>query len=229
MRRTDDLVTMSTCAGTHIDGLAHVTYDGFMYNGFPATNVTVSGGALTCGVETLPPIVTRGVLLDVAAGKGVAGLDEIDPGYAITAADLDAAAEQAGVTVQSGDAVLVRTGDMRHLKAGDRERYALGDDFHFPGLSVHSIEWFREHDVAAVFTDNYAFESFPPPSPDWSDTLAVHMLHIRDMGLVQGQNWDFEELAADCAADGQYDFLLVAAPEPIKGATSTPVAPVALK
>ena len=80
-----------------------------------------------------------------------------------------------------------------------------------------------------MFTDNYAFESFPPPSPDWSDTLAVHMLHIRDMGLVQGQNWDLEDLAADCVADGQCEFLLVAAHEPITGATSAPVAPVAVK
>jgi kynurenine formamidase len=226
---SDDLVTMSTCAGTHIDGLSHVTYDGFMYNGFPAANVTVAAGATTCGVETLPPIVSRGVLLDIAALKGVDGLDEVDPGYAITAADLDAAADRAGLTMQTGDVVLVRTGEMRHLKAGDRQRYALGDRFRFPGLSVHSIEWFHAHDVAAVFADTYAFESFPPPSPDWSDTLAVHMLHIRDMGLIQGQNWDLEELAADCATDGRCEFLLVAAPEPITGATSAPVSPVAVK
>ncbi len=226
---SDDLVSMSTCAGTHIDGLSHVTYDGFMYNGFPATNVTVSAGARTCGVETLPPIVTRGVLLDVAALKGVDGLDDVDPGYAITAADLDEAAERAGITVDSGDAIVVRTGEMRHFKSGDRRRYALGDSFRFPGLSVHTVEWFHTHDVAAVFADTYAFESFPPPSPDWSDTLAVHMLHIRDMGLIQGQNWDLEDLAADCAADGQCDFLLVAAPEPITGATSAPVSPVAVK
>ena len=66
----------------------------------------------------------------------------------------------------------------------------------------------HDHDVAAAFTDTYAYEVFPPPSPDWSDTLAVHMLHIRDMGLIQGQNWDLEALAADCAADGQHDMLL---------------------
>ena len=226
---TDDMVTMSTSASTHIDGLAHVTYDGFMYNGFPASNITVSAGATTCGVETLPEIVTRGVLLDVARVKGVDGLDEVDPAYAITGADLDAAAAQAGVDVQPGDAVLVRTGYMRHFKAGDRKRYALGDRYRFPGLSMHSVQWMRDHDVAGAFVDTYAYEVFPPASPDWSDTLAVHMLQIRDMGLIQGQNWDFEALAADCAADGRYDHLLLAAPEPITGATSTPVSPVAVK
>lgn len=225
----DDMVTMSTSAGTHVDALSHVTYDGFMYNGFPATNVTASAGATTCGVETMPPIVTRGILLDVPATRGVAGLDEIDPSYAIGAADLDAAVALTGLTVEPGDAVLVRTGEMRHFRAGDRRRYALGDRYRFPGLSLHSVEWLRRHDVAAAFSDSYAYEVFPPSSPDWSDTLAVHMLHLRDMGLIQGQNWDLEALAADCVADGQYDMLLVAAPEPITGATSSPVHPVAVK
>ena len=226
---TDDLVTMSTAAGTHVDALSHITYDGFMYNGFPASNVIASAGAITCGVEKVPEIVTRGVLLDVAQVHGVAGLDEVDPGYAITGADLDAAAELAGVTVVTGDAVLVRTGDMRHFLAGDRDRYALGDQYRFPGLSIHSIEWMRSHDVSAAFVDTYPYESFPPASPDWSDTLAVHMLHLRDIGLIQGQNWNFEALAADCAADRQYDMLLVAAPEPITGACSAPINPVAVK
>jgi kynurenine formamidase len=226
---TDDMVTMSTSAGTHIDGLSHITYDGFMYNGFPASNITASAGATTCGVEHMPPIITRGVLLDVARAKGVDGIDELDPAYAITGADLDVAAERAGVDVQSGDAVLVRTGYMRHYKAGKRKLYASGDQYRIPGLSMHSVEWMHDHDVAAAFTDTYAYEVFPPSSPDWSDTLAVHMLQIRDMGLIQGQNWDLEELAADCAADGQYDALLLAAPEPLTGATSTPVAPVAVK
>jgi kynurenine formamidase len=226
---TDDLVTMSTAAGTHIDCLSHITYDDLMYNGFPASNVTASAGAITCGAETLPEIVTRGVLLDVARVKGVDGLDEVDPAYAITGDDLDAAADRAGVQVQSGDAVLVRTGFMRHFKAGRRKLYASGDQYRIPGLSMHSVEWMHDHDVAAAFVDTYAYEVFPPFSPDWSDTLAVHMLQIRDMGLIQGQNWDLEALAADCAADGQHDMLLLAAPEPITGASSTPVNPVAVK
>lgn len=225
---SDDRVTMSTAAGTHVDALSHITYDGLMYNGFPASNVSQAGAA-TCGIETMPPIVSRALLLDVAGVHGVDGLDLVDPGYAITGDDLDAAVTQAGVTVQPGDVVLVRTGEMRYFLAGRRERYAVGADFHFPGLSIHSVEWMHSHDVAAAFTDTYAYEVFPPHSPDWSDTLAVHMLHLRDMGLIQGQNWNFEELATDCGADGQYDMLLLAAPEPITGATSSPVNPIAVK
>lgn len=224
---TDDMVTMSTCAGTHVDALCHISYDGLLYNNTPVSVVTASAGALKLGAEKLPDIVTRGVLLDLPRVKGVAGLDELDPGYAITGDDLDAAADAAGVTIQSGDVVLVRTGEMRHYAAGDRQRYAVGDKFRLPGLSLHSIEWMHRHDVAGAFTDSYTYEAFPPTKPDWSDCLAVHMIHLRDMGLIQGQNWDLEELAVACGDAEQWDFLLSAAPEPLVGASSAPVSPVA--
>jgi kynurenine formamidase len=225
---SDDAVHMSTCAGTHIDTLAHVSYDGVLWNGFPASSISPETGAAVCGAETLSPIVTRGIVVDIARRRGVDALDEIDPGYAITGDDLDEALAAAHLTPEPGDVLLVRTGDIRHLHAGDRERYATGDQFRFPGLSLASVEWVRRHDIAGAFTDTYAYEAFPPPSPDWADTLCVHMLQIRDMGLIQGQNWDLEALSARCAEEGRWDVLLVATPEPIVGATSAPVAPVAV-
>ncbi|HMX66688.1 MAG TPA: cyclase family protein [Microthrixaceae bacterium] len=225
---TDDLVTMSTCAGTHVDALSHVSYDGFLYNGVPTSAVTAQYGASKLGAEKLPPIVTRGLLLDVARAKGVDSLDEISPGYAITAEDLDAAAELVRVTPAPGDVILVRTGQMRHYHAGDRQRYTVGTDFSQPGLSVHTIGWIHRHDLAGAFVDTYAYEAFPPTQADWSDCLAVHLLQIRDMGLLQGQNWDLEELADACAERGSGEVLLVAALEPLVGATSAPVAPVAV-
>lgn len=225
---TDDLVTMSTCAGTHIDALSHVSYDGLLYNGVPISAVTAQYGASRLGAEKLPAIVTRGLVLDVARLKGVDSLDEISPGYAITAADLDAAADLAKVTPESGDVVLVRTGQMRHYLAGDRKRYAVGREFSQPGLSVHTVEWMAERDVAGAFGDTYAYEAFPPSRDDWADCLAVHLLHVRDMGLLQGQNWDLEALGAACSEEGRGDVLLIAAPEPLVGASSAPVAPVAV-
>lgn len=225
---TDEIVVMSTCAGTHVDALAHVSYDGLLYNGVPTSAVTVQYGATRLGAEHLPAIATRGVLLDVARAKGVDGLDELSPGYAVTGEDLDAAAELAKVEVQPGDVVLVRTGEMRHYRNGDRRRYAVGVDFQLPGLSVQSVPWLRDHDVAGAFTDTYAYEVFPPTEPDWSDCLAVHLLHVRDMGLLQGQNWDLEDLSVACVEAGRGDVLLLAAPEPLVGAASTPVAPVAV-
>lgn len=225
---TDDLVTMSTCAGTHVDALCHVSYDGLLYNGVPTSTVTAQYGAARLGAEKLPQIVTRGVLVDLPRLKGLAGLDEADPGYAITADDLDAALDVAGVTIEPGDVLCVRTGEMRHYHAGARERYATGTEFQLPGLSVHTIEWLHRHDVAGAFTDTYAYEAFPPSMPDWSDCLVVHMIQLRDMGLLQGQNWDLEALSVACAEEQRWTFLLCAAPEPIVGASSAPVAPVAV-
>jgi kynurenine formamidase len=225
---TDDLVMMSTCAGTHVDALSHVSYGGFLYNGVPTSAVSAQYGATKLGAEKLPQIVTRGLLLDIARMKGVDALDEIAPGYAITADDLTAACEQAKVTPQEGDVILVRTGQMRYYHAGDRQRYAVGTEFSQPGLSVDTISWIRDLDLAGAFVDTYAYEAFPPTQPDWSDCLAVHLLQLRDMGLLQGQNWDFEALADVCAEDGRGDVLLLAAPEPLVGATSAPVAPVAV-
>lgn len=225
---SDDAVHMSTSAGTHVDTLAHVSYDGLIWNGFPASSITSEGGASVCGAETLAPIVTRGLVVDLPRLRGVDGLDEIDPGYPVSGDDLDEALDAAGLRAEPGDVVLLRTGDIRHLHAGRRERYTLGDRFRFPGPSLASVGWVRRHDVAGLFTDTYAYEAFPPPSPDWSDTLCVHMLHLRDIGLLQGQSWDLEALAEACAEAGRWEVLLVAAPEPIAGATSTPVAPVAV-
>jgi kynurenine formamidase len=223
---TDDLVTMSTCAGTHIDALCHVGYDGRLYNDRPISTITPSTGATWCGAEKLPAIATRGVLLDIPRSRGV---DRLDAGTAIGADDLDAACEAARVEIASGDAICVRTGEMQWYRDGERARYATGEDWKNTGLGVSAIEWFGARDVAAVFCDNYTYEVMPPESGNWDDLLAVHMIQLRDMGLLQGQNWDFEALAAAVADDGAADFLLVASPEPIVGATSAPVAPVAIR
>lgn len=215
---SDDVVTMGVQAATHWDGLAHAGYGGELYNGVPASVVT-ERGAERLGIEHVGPFTTRGVLLDIARLKGV---DHFDEGYPITGDDLDAAASAAGVTVEPGDAVLVRTGQMAFLP-DDRERY----NHPSPGLSTKSIEWIRDHDVAAVATDTLVFEVWPCEDP--KVLLPVHMIHLRDLGLLQGQNWYLDELAADCAADGRFTVLLVASPLPLTRSVGGPVAPVALK
>lgn len=223
---TDDMITMSTCAATHIDGLVHVGYDGELYGGRPVGTVRARGGASWAGVENIPPIATRGLLLDIPRARGV---EELDAGSAITPADLEAALETAGLAVEPGDALCVRTGEMRHYHRGDRRRYAVGSDWKMTGLGVSCVEWFHERDVAAVFTDNYAYEVMPPETDNWDDLLAVHMIQLRDMGMVQGQNFDLERLADACAADGRYSFFLVVGGEPIVGATSAPAHPIAIR
>lgn len=218
---SDDVVTMGLQAATHWDALAHVSYSGNLYNGNPASGIN-EWGASACGISNVKTLTGRGVLLDVAAAKGV---DELDLGYAITADDLDAAVAHAGLTIASGDIVLIRTGLMARYFAGDKQSYNGWSGS--PGPGVSCVEWFHRHEIAATATDTLVFEVFPPEYPD--AMLAVHMLDLVDLGMTQGQNWNLEELADDCAADGQYDFFLEASPLPFVGACGSPVNPVAIK
>ena len=219
VRFNDDAVQMGLQAATHWDALAHVSYRGRMYNGCSPSVVT-EAGATRLGAERIDAVVGRGVLLDVARAAGV---PRLDGGVALTAADLSRAEELGQVTVGEGDIVLLRTGQMQLLRAGDKMAYAIST----AGPSMQTVRWFHERGVAAVATDNLSFEVFP--CEDGAPLLPVHMLHIVEMGLLQGQNFDLEALAADCADDGRYAFLLSATPEPFVGACGAPVAPVAVK
>jgi kynurenine formamidase len=221
-RTSDDRVEMGLQACTHWDALAHVSYEGRLYNGFDAAEITAAGAA-HCGIDKTGPIVGRGVLLDVARASGVARLGDGARGHALTPEDLDAAAEFGKVRIRPGDIVLIRTGAMTALKAGDKPAYS----FPTSGPSMQSVPWFHAHDVAAVATDNVAFEVYPPERDDAQ--LPVHLLHLVEMGMLQGQNWDLEALAEDCAEDGVYEFFLTASPEPFTRAVGAPVVPVAVK
>jgi kynurenine formamidase len=219
VRFNDDAVQMGLQAATHWDALAHVSYAGRMYNGFP-TSVVDDAGARRLGADRIGAVVSRGVLLDVARAGGV---DRLDGGVALTPEDLERAEDLAGVRVTEGDVVLLRTGQMQLLKSGDKLGYAVST----AGPSMQTVRWFHDRGVAAVATDNLSFEVFPGEVDGLM--LPVHMLHIVEMGLLQGQNFDLEELAADCADDGRYAFLLVATPEPVVGGCGAPVVPVAVK
>ena len=216
---SDDMVVMGLQCATHWDGLGHVSYEGRLYNGNDPSTVTAFG-ATKCGIHKVGTLVSRGVLLDVARALGATRLDG---GYAITAADLDAAETQAGLQVGPGDIVLVRTGQMELLAQGDKAGYGAPA----PGLSTMTVEWFHDRDVAAVATDTYIFEVWP--GEDDAAILPVHVLHVVEMGMTQGQNWVLDELAEDCARDGVYEFLLEASPQPFTNAVGSPVNPVAVK
>ncbi|MEV6943947.1 cyclase family protein [Streptomyces sp. NPDC051172] len=216
---SDDAVTMGLQAATHWDALPHVSHSGRLYNGRPAGTVTAHGGAEFSGIDKARHIVSRGVLLDVARARGV---DRLEGGHAVTPEDLEAAEEMAGTRVCAGDIVLVRTGQIQVCLAGDSHAYGYPS----PGLSIRTPEWFHTRDVAAVANDTLTFEIFPPEIEDlW---LPVHALDLVEMGMLQGQNWNLEELSTACGEAGGYTFLLSAMPEPFVGATGTPVAPVAI-
>jgi kynurenine formamidase len=228
---SEDVVFLSLQCATHWDALAHASYRGIIYNGYPADSITVDG-APRCGIDAVRSLVSRGVLLDVARAKG---LEVLEPGYAVTPDDLDAAAEMGRVTVEPGDVVLVRTGQMVHLALPGRpglagappSRDLVRYTWPTPGLTMATAEWFHRHDVAAVATDTLPLEVFPCESDDIY--LPVHLLHLVEMGMTQGQNWFLCDLADACAEDGEYTFLLDATPLPFVGGLGSPLNPVALK
>lgn len=221
-RYADDYLFMPLQGASQWDALAHVYYDDQMYNGFPARDITVKGAA-HCAIDgQAKGIAGRGVLLDIAALRGV---EWLEAGEVITPDDLDAAAaRQGGVSVGPGDILLVRTGWRRKFRQeGDARAFMAGE----PGLGQACCEWLRERDVAAVCADNWAVEVLPGETPD--AFLTVHMVLIRDMGLTLGEILDFEELATDCADDGVWEFFFVAPPLKVTGAVGSPVNPLAIK
>ena len=219
---SDDWIVMPLQCVTQWDSLAHVFYEGQMYNGRPATLVTSSGAARNSIDKTTDKIVGRGVLLDVARHKGTRALA---PGYAITVEDLEATAAAQKVTVERGDILLIRTGHMsRYLDKNDWRHFDLDES---PGVSVHTAPWMHGRQIAAVASDNYAVEVRPSELPPFRSPF--HICAIPNMGLTLGEIFFLEELAEDCAADGRYAFLLVAPPLPVTGGVGTPINPYALK
>ena len=233
---SEDVVTFAMQCATHWDGLAHTSYGAgpagrVLYNGYPASTVT-EAGASRLGIQHIRSVVSRGLLLDVARAKGV---ELLDPGYPITPEDLDAACDLGRIEVEPGDIVLVRTGQTAHLALDGRpgiggrppERNLLAYTWPTPGLTMGTAAWFHDRDVAAVAIDTLILEVYPCESEDLF--LPVHVLHLVEMGMTQGQNWFLDALADACAADGRYSFLLDATPLPFTAALGSPVNPVALR
>jgi len=220
-RYADDVMVMPLQCATQWDSLAHVHYDGQLYNGFPAAT-TSSAGAARNGIDKVGAgVVSRGVLLDLARAAGVARLR---PGTAIQPADLDGAARAQNVRVESGDVVLVRTGHLGVFKSdGDRLTYMRM----MPGLGMACAEWLHVHQVAAVASDTSSVEVIPFEDP--KTPLPLHLVCLRDMGLTLGEMFDLDQLAADCAADGAWEFLFSAPPLKVSGGVGSPLNPLAIK
>jgi kynurenine formamidase len=218
----DDMIIMPLQAGTQWDGFGHCFAEGMMYNGRDMRLVT-SAGAQVNGIEAVADkVATRGVLLDIPRVKG---LPWLEPGTPVTIADLEECMEKETVAVGSGDALLVRTGHM----AMCRERkswagYAGGDA---PGLCLETAAWLHAREVAAVATDTWGMEVRPNETPDTYQPL--HRILIPNMGLLVGEIFDFDALAADCATDGVYEFFFVAPPLPFTGAVGSPLNAYAIK
>ena len=202
-------------SGTHIDALCHQAEGLTLFGGIPIDGqVQTSWGFTRLGVEEIPPIVARGVLLDVARSRGVTALE---PGYAVTASDLEACCAQQGVAVQPRDVVLVRTGNA--LAWGDTERYLAG-----PGMAASASRWVADRQVLAVGADNMAWDVIGLWDDELGCQLPGHLLLLARHGIYIIENLQLEALAAA----GHYSFVFVCTPLKFVGATGSPVRPVAL-
>jgi kynurenine formamidase len=212
----EESVSGALHSGTHLDGLGHIGIGEYAYGGRRWSDIIAAAGLLELGIENTPPLISRGVLLDVAATRGVAMLGDDE---AITAADLEAAAARAGVTVEPGDIVFLHTGWGR-LWDEDPDRYAASE----PGLDESAGRWLTDRRVAVIGADNWAVERVVLDADPEGPAFPVHQETIARNGTYLVENLRLAELAAD----GVTTFLAMIAPVRLRGGTGSMVNPVAL-
>jgi kynurenine formamidase len=208
----EDTVVLPLHIGTHVDALSHAWYGDKLYNGFSCHSVRSSSGAGHCGIEKFPPIVTRGVLLDLV---GLAGAP-LAASEIVGRAQVEAALDRASIALEHGDAVLIRTGWLEAQKPGEQPDFNRE-----PGLDVEAALFLAEAGVAVIGADNFAVEGLPFPE---GTVFPVHQRLIRDFGIPLIEGMVLKQLAEA----GASAFLFVAAPLPVTGGTGSPLNPVAV-
>jgi kynurenine formamidase len=199
-------------SGTHIDALAHQAENLTLHGGVDVdSGVQTSAGFRVLGIDTMAPLVARGVLLDVAGNK------RLEPDHAITPEELQRAEKDSGVKIQSGDVVLVRTGygalwsePAEYLRAA--------------GVSSYASRWLIDKKVSAVGADNMAWDLIGPADPELGVTLPGHLLLLVRAGIPIIENLNLEELAAARV----HEFAFICLPLKMRGATGSPVRPIAI-
>ncbi len=210
---TGDAVSMYTHMGTHIDALNHFGLNGRIYNGFAADVHLGDRGWKKSGAETIPPIIARGVMIDVAGARGQRVLA---PNTRISAADLRSALARQQVTLRAGDVVLIRTGRMSFY--GDGEKF-IADA---PGLGVDAARFLAENGAMIVGADNLSFEAFP--SEIEGDYVPVHTYLLAQQGIPIIELAFLDELARDRI----YEFAFIGGSLKFRGASAAPIRPIAL-
>lgn len=211
---TGAAVSMYTHMGTHIDALVHFGLNGKIWNGFSAAEHLGDRGWQVGGVENIPPIIARGVLIDVAAAKGV---DMLPDGYRVSREDLVEALQKQGVELREGDVVLVRTGRMRLFD--DTAAYMKNP----PGLGLSAARFLvKESGAMIVGADNLSFEAFP--SELKTDYVPVHTYLLAELGAPIIELAYLEDLSKDMV----YEFAFIGAPLKLRGADAAPIRPVAI-
>ena len=201
--------------GTQFDGLGHLGIGDLFYNGNNRADFAQPEGLTKLGIENVGPIMTRGVLIDVARYKGVS---QLQPSYEITAGDIRGALQQQKMGIHPGDVVLIHTG-WGSLWMKDNQKYGQT----CPGIGIGAAQFFADEEVTVVGADNWGVEVFP--NPNASLGAPVHQLLLTRNGIYLHENLNTAELARDSV----YEFAYIFAPLPLKGATGSPGSPIAIR
>lgn len=211
---TGDAISMYTHMGTHIDALNHFGLNGKIWNGFTPEEHLGDKGWKKTGAESIPPIIARGVMIDIPAYKNVASLPA---NYRINSDDLRGALKKQDVKLQKGDIVLIRTGQARHYH--NAEEYL----HEYPGINLDAVKWLVEdQQIMLLGADNLSFEAFPPERQD--NWVPVHTYLLAEKGMMFIEQMFLEELANDQV----YEFAFIAASLKLRGASGSPMRPLAI-
>jgi kynurenine formamidase len=206
-------LAISDHTGTHIDQFNHIGQlqdngDYLLYNGIRNKDVVSSFGTTKLGIETMPPLIARGILIDVAGHKGV---DTLPMGYAIQPKELDAALEAQGIKVREGDLVLVHTGWGKHWL--DPDKMMEGE----PGLGKACGQWAVDHNIICWGVDQFATDPLPYEFP--GEALPMHISMLVKAGIRLIENVNMHEIVDKKI----HEFLAIATPLKIKGGTGSPI------
>jgi kynurenine formamidase len=209
----DDLVNTYVGIGSQLDGLGHMGINHRYYNGVPVADFVTTGGLTQYGTHTLPPVATRGILLDMTRAFG----DPVPAGTAFNRAEIDAAAREAGVSIGKGDVVLFHTGTMKATE-GAAELSPVE-----PGLGVEGAQYLADLGVVAIGADTWALEVIPFENEN--RPFDVHLTLLAKNGVYILENM----VTADLAADGVTEFFFSLGAPRLEGAVQAIVNPVAIR
>jgi kynurenine formamidase len=212
----EEVVSGTYQIGTQIDALGHIAIGDLFYNCLKAEDIVFDWGLSKLGIEKVPPVITRGILVDVAGYKGVSMLEG---GYVITVDDIEGALKRQGdLAVEPGDAVIFHTGWLS-LWMKDNQRFRSSE----PGIGKEGASWLIERRVAMAGADNNGFEVTPFEDPEEADP--VHQMLITQNGIYILENLVTQSLADDKV----YEFMFVLTRSKTKGSTAANISPAAVK
>lgn len=215
MTYADDIINGWVGVGSQLDGLGHAGVDQLYYNGVHGNDFIKPDGLTKFGTHALPPIVTRGILIDMAK---CAGKDILDVGYAYTSELIEACAAQQDTEIRRGDVVLFNSGWM-NMMAKDLTTYNKGE----PGLGKSGAEFLASKEVMAVGADSWALEVLPAETE--GEAFPIHQILLARNGIYILENMDTRELAKDQG----YEFMFVLGAARMTGAVQMIINPIAIR